>query len=148
MVANADLPYVYNDLLPDKAPAQRLAHKRFSCSVVSFFWGVDKIYPQIQPHTLFLANGDTDVLVVEMGTNHPGEIAGLCRTARPTGGVITNIGASHLEGLASIEGVAREKVELAASLPRDGVCVLNADCPWTPQLRSTTSARTAACATC
>jgi UDP-N-acetylmuramoyl-tripeptide--D-alanyl-D-alanine ligase len=92
------------------------------------------------PHTLFLADETTEVLVVEMGTNHPGEIGALCRTARPTGAIITNIGASHLEGLISIEGVAREKGELAACLPRDGFCVLNADCPWTPMLRDSTCA--------
>jgi phytoene desaturase len=55
VLANADLPYVYNDLLPDKNFADSLAHKRFSCSVVSFFWGLDKTYPTLGPHTLFLA---------------------------------------------------------------------------------------------
>ena len=55
ILANADLPYVCQDLLPKDAYAQRLVHKRFSCSVVSFFWGVDKSYPQLGPHTLFLA---------------------------------------------------------------------------------------------
>ena len=93
------------------------------------------------PHTLFLADEATEVLVVEMGTNHPGEIAGLCRTSRPNGAIITNIGASHLEGLLSVEGVAVEKGELAACLPRQGFCVLNADCQFTSQLRSMTSAR-------
>lgn len=56
VVANADLPYVYHDLLPDPQPAERLAPKRFSCSVISFFWGVDKTYPTLAPHTLFLAD--------------------------------------------------------------------------------------------
>jgi phytoene desaturase len=56
VVANADLPYVYQNLLPDDPYAERLAHKRFSCSVVSFFWGVDKTYPALGPHTLFLAD--------------------------------------------------------------------------------------------
>ena len=56
IVANADLPYVYNSLLPDKSEADRLANKEFSCSVISFFWGVDKTYPQLGPHTLFLAD--------------------------------------------------------------------------------------------
>lgn len=93
------------------------------------------------PHTLFLADRRTEVLVVEMGTNHPGEIAALCRTARPTAGIITNVGASHLEGLRCVEGVADEKGELAKSLPTDGFCVLNADCQWTPKLRSMTTAR-------
>jgi len=93
------------------------------------------------PHTLLMADEGTEALVVEMGTNAPGEIAGLCRTARPNVGIITNVGASHLEGLGSIEGVAREKGELAASLPESGFCVLNADCRWTPTLRESTRAR-------
>jgi len=93
------------------------------------------------PHTLLLADERTEVLVVEMGTSHPGEIASLCRMARPTAGIITNVGASHLEGLGSIAGVAREKGDLAASLPESGYCVLNADCRWTPELRELTAAR-------
>jgi len=93
------------------------------------------------PHTIFLADDDTEVLVVEMGTNSPGEIAALCRTARPTGGMLTNIGASHLEGLSSVEGVAREKGDLIASLPASGFAVLNADCRFTPQIRKLTNAR-------
>lgn len=56
ILANADLPYVYNDLLPDEDLADSLARKRFSCSVISFFWGVDKPYETLAPHTLFLAN--------------------------------------------------------------------------------------------
>lgn len=56
ILANADLPYVYQDLLPPDGLADRLAHKRFSCSVVSFFWGVDKPYEMLGPHTLFLAD--------------------------------------------------------------------------------------------
>lgn len=56
IVANADLPYVYRELLPDDRLAERLSRKRFSCSVVSFFWGMDKTYPALAPHTLFLAD--------------------------------------------------------------------------------------------
>ncbi|MFO1011743.1 MAG: UDP-N-acetylmuramoyl-tripeptide--D-alanyl-D-alanine ligase [Planctomycetota bacterium] len=93
------------------------------------------------PHTLFLADPSTQAVVVEMGTNHPGEIAALCRTARPNVGILTCVGASHLEGLHSIEGVAREKSALVASLPADGLCVLNADCRWTPYMKSITAAR-------
>jgi UDP-N-acetylmuramoyl-tripeptide--D-alanyl-D-alanine ligase len=93
------------------------------------------------PHTLFLADPSTQAVVVELGTNRPGEIAALCRTARPTAGIVTCVGASHLEGLHSIEGVAREKSALAAALPADGLCVLNADCRWTPYMRSITAAR-------
>jgi phytoene desaturase len=56
VLANADLPYVYQSLLPDDSPARRMERKRFSCSTVSFFWGVDKPYPELPPHTLFLAD--------------------------------------------------------------------------------------------
>lgn len=56
IVANADLPYVYRALLPDADLARRLERKRYSCSVISFFWGVDKAYPALNPHTLFLAD--------------------------------------------------------------------------------------------
>jgi len=56
VLANADLPYVYHDLLPDEELAKPLLHKRFSCSVVSFFWGLDQNYPGLAPHTLFLAD--------------------------------------------------------------------------------------------
>ncbi|MEW6239889.1 MAG: phytoene desaturase family protein [Chloroflexota bacterium] len=56
VLANADLPYVYNDLLPQDGQAGRLSRRRFSCSVISFFWGVDKKYETLGPHTLFLAS--------------------------------------------------------------------------------------------
>jgi phytoene desaturase len=56
IVANADLPYVYRDLLPPNGQARSLAHKRYSCSVISFFWGIDRPYPELGPHTLFLAD--------------------------------------------------------------------------------------------
>jgi phytoene desaturase len=55
VLANADLPYVYQDLLPPDGEADRLSRKRYSCSVISFFWGVDKPYEALGPHTLFLA---------------------------------------------------------------------------------------------
>jgi phytoene desaturase (3,4-didehydrolycopene-forming) len=56
VVANADLPYVYRDLLPQDGTARTLARKRYSCSVISFFWGLDRTYEILQPHTLFLAD--------------------------------------------------------------------------------------------
>ena len=56
VLANADLPYVYTDLLPEDGQAKQLARKRFSCSVISFFWGVDRPYKELPPHTLFLAD--------------------------------------------------------------------------------------------
>jgi phytoene desaturase len=56
VVANADLPYVYRELLPPNGQARSLAHKRYSCSVISFFWGIDRPYSELGPHTLFLAD--------------------------------------------------------------------------------------------
>jgi phytoene desaturase len=56
VVANADLPYVYRSLLPDDGTAKRLERKRYTCSTVMFYWGVDKQYPQFGPHNLFLAD--------------------------------------------------------------------------------------------
>jgi phytoene desaturase len=56
VLANADLPYVYQNLLPQDGYYQKLSHKRFSCSVISFFWGVDKRFDTFNPHTLFLAD--------------------------------------------------------------------------------------------
>jgi len=56
VLANADLPYVYRYLLPSDGRAERLNRKRFSCSVISFFWGVDRVYQALRPHTLFLTD--------------------------------------------------------------------------------------------
>lgn len=56
ILANADLPYVYDELLPDKSLAEPLKQKRFSCSTINFFWGLDKPYETLGPHTLFLAD--------------------------------------------------------------------------------------------
>ena len=56
VLANADLPYVYKELLPEDDLSKSLDRKRFSCSVISFFWGLDKTYETLAPHTLFLAH--------------------------------------------------------------------------------------------
>jgi len=56
IVANGDLPYVYQKLLPSNGVGEKMNRKRYSCSTVSFFWGVDKTYPELPPHTLFLAD--------------------------------------------------------------------------------------------
>jgi phytoene desaturase len=56
IVANADLPYVYSALLPPDGTAEKMMDKNFSCSTISFFWGLDKPYPELPPHTLFLAD--------------------------------------------------------------------------------------------
>ncbi|MEW5830009.1 MAG: phytoene desaturase family protein [Chloroflexota bacterium] len=56
VLANADLPYVYQNLLPQDGRVEKLDRKRYSCSVISFFWGLDKTFEGLAPHTLFLAD--------------------------------------------------------------------------------------------
>ena len=55
VVANADLPYVYGHLLPADSTSDRLQRKKYSCSTVTFYWGLDKQYPQISTHNAFLS---------------------------------------------------------------------------------------------
>jgi phytoene desaturase len=56
VLANADLPYVYQRLLPEDGTGKALSRKDYSCSVISFFWGLDKRYEALGPHTLFMAD--------------------------------------------------------------------------------------------
>ena len=81
------------------------------------------------PLTLLAAEQGDDFVICEFGTNAPGEIARLASIARPTVAVVTMVGPVHLEGLVSIEGVAREKAALVESLDEKGVAILNADDP-------------------
>ena len=56
IVANADLPYVYSQLLPDEVEAHRLERLKYTCSAIMFYWGVDTVYPQLGTHNVFLAD--------------------------------------------------------------------------------------------
>jgi phytoene desaturase len=55
IVANADLPYVYAALLPDRAAAERLARLKYTCSAIMFYWACDTVYPQLGTHNVFLS---------------------------------------------------------------------------------------------
>ena len=79
------------------------------------------------PLTLVNAPAGADAAVVEMGARGVGHIRFLCAIARPTVGVVTNVGLSHTEMLGSLDGVAAAKAELVAALPASGRAVLNAD---------------------
>jgi phytoene desaturase len=57
IVANADLPYVYRNLLPDSIKSRRLDKMKYSCSAICFHWGLDKVYPQLGHHSVFLSDG-------------------------------------------------------------------------------------------
>lgn len=54
VVANADLPYVYRELLSDEETSRQIDRKKFTCSTLMLFWGIDKPYPQLRTHNLFL----------------------------------------------------------------------------------------------
>jgi UDP-N-acetylmuramoyl-tripeptide--D-alanyl-D-alanine ligase len=87
------------------------------------------------PLTLARLASEDDYAVIEMGANHPGEIAYLTGIARPTIGVVTNAGPAHLEGFGDLSGVARAKGELFAGLAADGVAVINAEDEFAPLWR-------------
>ena len=84
------------------------------------------------PLTLLSLREEHKTAVVEMGANHPGEIAQLSALARPGIGLVNNAGDAHLEGFGSREGVARAKGELFAALGENGVAVINADDAFAP----------------
>ncbi len=79
------------------------------------------------PLTLLKLGPEHEAVVVELGTNRPGEIAHLAGLARPTVGVVTNVAAVHTEFLGSLDGVREEKAGLVRAVPADGWVVLNAD---------------------
>lgn len=81
------------------------------------------------PLTLLEREAAHRSVVVELGMNHRGEIARLAAIARPTIGVLINVGTAHIEFLGSRDEIAREKGDLLAALPAEGVAVVNADDP-------------------
>ena len=89
-------------------------------------WGV--------PLTLARLPADADFCVVEIGMNHPGEIAPLARLAQLHVALITTVAAAHLEAFTSIDAIAREKAAIFQGLTPGGTAILNADLPVTPIL--------------
>ncbi|HED12339.1 MAG TPA: UDP-N-acetylmuramoyl-tripeptide--D-alanyl-D-alanine ligase [Gammaproteobacteria bacterium] len=91
------------------------------------------------PLTLLRIRPEDRFAVVEMGMNHPGEIAMLSHWAAPNVAVITNAAAAHLAGLGDVTGVAAAKAEIFQGLAGDGIAIINADSPyaqyWQQQLR-------------
>ena len=89
-------------------------------------WGV--------PLTLARMPPDTEFAVIEIGMNHPGEIAPLSCMARPHVAMITAIAAAHLEAFGGVDGIAREKASIFEGLEPGGVAVINGDQEVTPIL--------------
>jgi UDP-N-acetylmuramoyl-tripeptide--D-alanyl-D-alanine ligase len=86
------------------------------------------------PLTLLRLRKTNKVAVVELGTNHPGEIKRLAEIAAPDMGIITSVAAAHLEGLDSLAGVAREKGALFSGIRPGGMIAVNLDDPWVRRL--------------
>ncbi len=79
------------------------------------------------PLTLLRLRKSHRYAVTEMGMNHPGELSYLTSIARPDVAVITNAAAAHLQGLQSVEGVARAKAEIFTGVKAEGTAVINDD---------------------
>jgi UDP-N-acetylmuramoyl-tripeptide--D-alanyl-D-alanine ligase len=93
------------------------------------------------PLTMLALEPHHTALVLEMGMQRSGDIARLVALARPSVGVITNIGTVHMEFFKSREELARAKGEMVAGLPEHGIAVLNADDQFYPLLVAMTAAR-------
>ncbi len=81
------------------------------------------------PLTLLGAKPDDEVIIAEIGANHPGEIAPLTRIAQPDVAVVTNTHPAHLEGFGDLATIIREKLSVAEGLSGAGVFLINADIP-------------------
>jgi UDP-N-acetylmuramoyl-tripeptide--D-alanyl-D-alanine ligase len=79
------------------------------------------------PLTLLAADPETEVILAELGANHPGEIACLTRIAEPDIAVVTNTHPAHLEGFGDLATIIREKLSIAEGLSDDGVFLVNGD---------------------
>ena len=79
------------------------------------------------PLTLLRTDRDVECLVLELGTSGAGELATLCRIARPRIGVITSIAEEHTETLNDLAGVIAAETEMIAALPPEGVAIVNGD---------------------
>ena len=79
------------------------------------------------PLTLLSADPQDEVIVAELGANHPGEIACLTRIAQPNIAVVTNAHPAHLEGFGDLATIVREKLSIAEGLASDGALIINSD---------------------
>jgi UDP-N-acetylmuramoyl-tripeptide--D-alanyl-D-alanine ligase len=92
------------------------------------------------PLTLLRASRDCGAVVVEMAMRGRGQIAELCAVAKPTVGLVTNIGTSHIELLGTQEEIASAKAEVLTCLPADGRAFLNADDEWSAMIAERSTA--------
>ena len=109
--------------------------KEMIASVLSTQYDVLKTEGNLNNHigvplTLFRLQKNHEIAVIEIASNHFGEIKYLCNIVSPTHGLITNIGHEHLEFFKTIQGVAREECELFKCLNKSGVAFVNLDDPF------------------
>lgn len=88
------------------------------------------------PQTLFRLNAEHRAAVVELGMNHPGEIAMLADLARPTVGLVNNAQREHQEFMQTVAAVAEENGAVIRSLPMDGTAIFPAGDPYSPLWQS------------
>lgn len=93
------------------------------------------------PQTLLRLTAAHRIGVVELGMNHPGEIAELARIAQPTVALVNNAQREHLEFMGTVQAVAEENGSVLTALPADGVAVFPADEPYTPLWQGLAGAR-------
>jgi len=79
------------------------------------------------PLTLLGAAADDQVVIAELGSNHPGEISSLTRIAEPDIAVVTNVHPAHLEGFGDLQTIIQEKSSISEGLRPDGVFIINGD---------------------
>jgi UDP-N-acetylmuramoyl-tripeptide--D-alanyl-D-alanine ligase len=92
------------------------------------------------PLTLLALESWHATAVIEVGANHPGEVAALMPLVRPTVGIVTNAGAEHLEGFGDLDGVARAEGETFAGLEGGATAVINGDDAYAPLWREMNAA--------
>jgi UDP-N-acetylmuramoyl-tripeptide--D-alanyl-D-alanine ligase len=80
------------------------------------------------PLSILAAPADTQILVLELATNHPGEIEYLSKICSPDIALVTNVYPAHLAGFGSVENIAEEKLSITKGLSPKGILVINADC--------------------
>ena len=102
-----------------RAALEGQGHIHASVASYNNHWGV--------PLTLARMPAKTTFAIIEIGMNHPGEIAPLARQARPHVAMITTVAAAHLEAFDNIDGIAHEKASICEGLEENGTAVLNAD---------------------
>jgi UDP-N-acetylmuramoyl-tripeptide--D-alanyl-D-alanine ligase len=120
--------------------------KEMIASVLGERFSVVKTFGNLNNHiglplTVLEASNSDDFGVFEMGMNHAGELAPLCKIARPDASVITNIGIAHIGYLDTREAIAAEKAVLAKAVPAQGFVVLNANDDFTDWIAARCKAR-------